>query len=34
MFVAIGLVIYVAMAVVRRNSGVDQKMLFAEIPPD
>jgi len=33
-FVAIGLVIYVVMAVVRRNSGVDQKMLFAEIPPD
>jgi amino acid transporter len=33
-FVAIGLVIYVVMAVARRNSGVDQKMLFAEIPPD
>ena len=33
-FVAIGVVIYVVMRFVNRSSGVDQKMLFAEIPPD
>jgi amino acid transporter len=33
-FVAIGIGIYVIMKVVNRSSGVDSKMLFAEIPPD
>jgi amino acid transporter len=33
-FVAIGVGIYVIMQVVNRSSGVDNSMLFAEIPPD
>ena len=33
-FVAIGLVIWGAMRLFNRSQGVDEKMLFAEIPPD
>ncbi|HLK43949.1 MAG TPA: hypothetical protein VKV34_11455, partial [Thermoleophilia bacterium] len=33
-FVGIGLAIYVAMRLFNRSRGVDEKMLFAEIPPD
>lgn len=33
-FVAIGLVIWAAMRLFNRSQGVDEKMLFAEIPPD
>jgi amino acid transporter len=33
-FIAIGLIIYVAMKLVNRAAGVDEKMLFTEIPPD
>ena len=33
-FVAIGLVIYVVVKLANRRAGIDEKMLFAEIPPD
>jgi hypothetical protein len=34
LFYGIGLVIYLVMQFRTRNSGVDTKMLFTEIPPD
>jgi hypothetical protein len=33
-FYLIGLVIYFVMAYRSRSAGVDQKMLFTELPPD